>query len=121
MTVLFLTTHISFSVCNYFAPRQDKKVCKLSIVSIAHSAGGIEGKVGVVVGAGLVTSLGLGLSVSGLYMDRLSTSCGGAIIIEAVNSEITATVINVIILCLLFPISYQRKRLIISEFRQLTP
>jgi hypothetical protein len=43
MTFYFLTTHISFSVCDYFAPRQDKKVSKLSIVSIADSAGGIEG------------------------------------------------------------------------------
>jgi hypothetical protein len=85
--------YISFSVCNYFAPRQDRKICKLSIISIVHSAGGIEGKVGVVVGVGLVTSLGLRLAASGLYMDRLSTICGGAIIIEAANSEITVTVI----------------------------
>jgi hypothetical protein len=44
--------YISFSVCNYFAPRQDRKIYKLSIVSIAHSTGGMEGKVGVVVGVG---------------------------------------------------------------------
>ena len=72
---------------------------------MAHSVVGLEGKVGVVVGADLVTSLGLGLAATGLYMDRLSTNCGGAIIIEAVNSEITVIVFNVILLCLLFPIN----------------
>jgi hypothetical protein len=45
----------------YFAPRQDKKDSKLSIVSMAHSVVGLEGKVGVVVGAGLAM-----LPVSGL-------------------------------------------------------
>jgi hypothetical protein len=45
----------------YFAPRQDKKDSKLSIVSIAQFTFGVEGKVCVVVGAGLAMLPGSGL------------------------------------------------------------
>jgi hypothetical protein len=74
-------------------------------VSIAQFTFGVEGKVGVVVGAGLAISPGPGLAASGLYTDKLSTSCGGAIIMVAVNSETTATVINVNLVSLVFPIN----------------
>jgi hypothetical protein len=66
---------------------------------------GVEGKVGVVVGVGLAISPGLGLAALGLYTDKLSTCCGGAIIVVAVNSETTATVINVNLVSLLFSIN----------------
>jgi hypothetical protein len=50
----------------YFAPRQDKKDSKLSIVSIAQFTFGLEGKVGIVVGAGLAMLPGSGLAALGL-------------------------------------------------------
>jgi hypothetical protein len=62
--------------------------------------------VGVVVGAGLAILPGSGLAALESYIDKLSTSCGGAIVIVAVNSETTvAIVINVILVSLLFPIN----------------
>jgi hypothetical protein len=86
-----------FSGCYaYFAPRQDKKDSKLSIVSIAQLTFGVEGDVSVVVG-GLAMLPGPGLATLGSYMDKLSASCGGAIVIVAINSEITATVTNSVI------------------------
>jgi hypothetical protein len=96
---------IYFSGCHaYFAPRQDKKDSKLSIVSIAQLTFGVEGDVSVVVG-GLAMLPGPELAASGSKVDKLSASCGGAIVIVAINSEITATVTNVISACLLFSIN----------------
>jgi hypothetical protein len=89
-------------------------------VSIAQYTFGVEGKVGVALGAGLTISLWLGLDALGLYTDKLSTCCGGTIIVVVVNSETTATSINVNLVSLLFPMNWQRKRPVISEFRQLT-
>jgi hypothetical protein len=75
-------------------------------VSIAQFTFGFEGKVGVVVGAGLTVLPGPGLVASGSYMDKLSANCGGATVITVANSEtIVAIVINVILVSLLFPIN----------------
>ena len=49
----------------YFAPRQDKKDSKLSILSITQFTFGVEGKVSVVVGAGLAMLPGSGLAALG--------------------------------------------------------
>ena len=54
-----------------FAPRQDKKDSKLSIVSMAHSVVGLEGKVGVVVGEDLAMLSGSGPAASESYIDKL--------------------------------------------------
>ena len=53
----------------YFAPRQDKKDSKLSILSITQFTFGVEGKVSVVVGAGLAMLPGSGLASIGV-VDR---------------------------------------------------
>jgi hypothetical protein len=49
----------------YFAPRQDKKDSKLSILSITQFTFGAEDKVSVVVGAGLAMLPGSGLAALG--------------------------------------------------------
>ena len=72
---------------------------------MAHSVVGLEDKVGVVVGEDLAMLSGSGPAASGSYIDKLYASCTGTIIIIAVNSEITAAVIDVILVCLLFPIN----------------
>jgi hypothetical protein len=49
----------------YFAPRQDKKDSKLSILPITQFTFGAEDKVSVVVGAGLAMLPGSGLAALG--------------------------------------------------------
>ena len=72
---------------------------------MAHSVVGLEGKVGVVVGADLAMLPGPGLAGVWVVNRQAIHLFGGAITIEPQIAKSQAIVINVILACLLFPMN----------------